>query len=367
MTAVWPAATAACTAAIDALAAEVAGAARAGRRLRIVGGDTKSVLDPTARAGEVLALDGVHGIVSFEPTELVVTAHAGTRLETLADALAAAGQTLASEPPRLGAASTIGGAVSVGWSGPARPWHGALRDHVLGVELINGRGQRLRFGGQVMKNVAGFDVARLTVGACGTLGVLTSVSLRVAPLPRVISSLQWALPLATARAQMLALARRPWPLAGMCFDGAVLRVRIAGSEQAVAACVRALAPDGVTAHDPFWPALRDYTLPALTAGALPRWRLSLPPAAPDPAGYVPLLWDWGGAQRWLRAPRDAAAALAAHCRAHGGHARCLDQPELAAEGVEAGTQAAWANLTQRIRQAFDPAGVFVAGRGAAPV
>lgn len=361
MTSAWPAAATSSTEALEVLAAHVAAAARDGRRVRIVGGDTKAALDPAPRAGALLALGSLRGIVSFQPTELVVTAHAGTRLEALEAELASAGQYLACEPPRLGPAATIGGAIGAGLSGPSRPWQGAVRDHVLGVELVNGRGERLRFGGQVMKNVAGFDVARLVVGACGTLGAVTSVSLRVAPLPHLTTTLVWALPLAAARARMLALARRPWPLSGMCFDGDVLRVRIAGSAEAVAACTRALAPDCTRADDPFWSALRDYTLPALTVGPLPRWRLSLPPAAPDPTAHAPLLWDWGGAQRWLRAPRAAAAALAAHCRLYGGHARCIDHPELPADATSPGHAA----LTERVRLAFDPAGVFVPGRCAA--
>jgi glycolate oxidase FAD binding subunit len=325
-----------------------------------VGGDTKASLAPVARGGEILSIASLTGIVSYLPSEMVITAAAGTPLATVAETLAECAQGLACEPPMLGPASTIGGAVGAGLSGPARPWCGALRDHVLGVEMINGRGERLRFGGQVMKNVAGFDVSRLVTGACGTLGVITQVSLRVMPRPAQCASLSWTVPLAAARERMLALARRPWPITGMCYDGSVLRVRIAGNAAAVSACTRALAADAERTDDPFWTELRDYALPLLRPGGEPRWRLSLPPAAPDPAPHVPGLWDWGGAQRFLRAPRAAAAALVAHCREHGGHATCLDDPQLCG-----GADAALAGLLERLRLAFDPARVFVPGRGAA--
>ena len=340
-----------------ALAERIRAAAEGRRALALRGGDTKHFYGREVR-GEPLDLAAVSGIVAFEPTELVITARAGTPLAEVEAALAARDQVLGFEPPRFGAASTIGGVVAAGLSGPARPYWGAARDFVLGVEMLDGRGQYLRFGGQVMKNVAGFDVSRLLAGSLGSLGVLVQVSLRVLPRPRVVRSLAWSLGADAARARMLALPRAPWPITGMCYDGALLRVRLAGSEAAVAHAVRELAPDGEETTLDFWDALRDLRLAFFAQDPRPLWRMSVPPTAPDPAGLGITLHDWGGAQRWVHV--DDGAALRAHCREHGGHA-CrfrggLHETPFAepASGLRA--------LMQRLKDALDPAGIFNPGR-----
>ncbi|MGR8920473.1 MAG: glycolate oxidase subunit GlcE, partial [Gammaproteobacteria bacterium] len=277
---------AAASATLARLVEQVTAAAADARPLRVRGGGSKAFLERHAD-GETLEVAPLAGIVSYEPTELVVTARAGTPLAELEAALAASGQQLGFEPPRLGAGSTIGGAVASGLSGPARPYRGSARDFLLGVEIVNGRGERLRFGGQVMKNVAGYDVSRLMAGAWGVLGLITEVSLRVVPRPPREATLGWQLDAADAHRRMLDLALKPWPVSAMACDGERLRVRVSGSAEAVDDAVRRLAPDAVDDETPFWDELRDLALPALQD---PRglWRLSLPPAAPDPDAPVAL-------------------------------------------------------------------------------
>lgn len=348
-------------AALDALVERVRDAGADGSPLRIVGRDTKAWYGREG-SGEPLSVAGHSGIVEYAPTELVITARAGTRLAELDAALAEHGQMLGFEPPACGGDATLGGAIATGLSGPARPWLGAARDFVLGVDLLNGRGEVLRFGGQVMKNVAGFDVSRLVTGALGALGVITRVSLRVLPRPAVERTLTFAVPRAEAHARMLDLARRPWPLTAMAVDGDALRVRVAGSAAAVDDAVRRLAPDSVSETDPFWTALREARLPA--PDDAPLWRLTLPPAAPDPALGEPAapLLDWGGAQRWLVADVDR-AVLDRHCAAHGGHAT---QHRAGTGGqrdtVFAEPPEAQRRLLERVKRAFDPQGVLNPGR-----
>jgi len=334
-------------------------AAHADRRpLAIVGGGTRARFAPAA-AGEALRVGAHAGIVSYEPSELVITARAGTPLAEVEEALAARRQMLGCEPPRTGTASTIGGVVASGLSGPARPYRGSVRDFVLGVELVNGRGEALRFGGQVMKNVAGYDVARLVTGACGALGVITEVSLRVLPRPAREATLRWPLARGDALARMLELPRRPWPITALCWDGELLRLRVAGSAAAVDDAVTRLAPAEIVEHDACWDQLRDYAEPRLAARAGEAlWRVAVPPAAPDAPGTAPLLVDWGGGLRWLRGVDDA-AALREHVAACGGHVTAYDT---AAGVAPAAPAAPLRALMQRVKRAFDPHAIFDAGR-----
>ncbi len=166
----------------EALEARVEAAIADRTPLAIIGGGSKQFMGRSIQA-EDFDVGAHQGIVSHEPSELVVTVRAGTPLEILETALAERGQMLPFEPPRFGERATIGGTIACGISGPRRPYAGAARDFVLGVKLLNGRGEILRFGGQVMKNVAGYDISRLMTGAMGTLGALLEVSLKVLPTP----------------------------------------------------------------------------------------------------------------------------------------------------------------------------------------
>ena len=327
-----------------ALAERIREATTAGKRLWIQGRGTRSQVPDKS---DHLALDGFSGIVEYEPGELAVTARAGTPLAELEAALADAGQILAPEPP--GSEGSLGGAVASGLSGPARPWLGDLRGAVLGVAMLNGRGELLRFGGRVMKNVAGYDLARLQCGAHGLLGPLLEVSLRTRPAPEARLCLARECSLEDALAEMTRLQREPWPLAGLAWTDGTLRIRLWGSEAGVAAARRTIGGD----PDPkpsFWEDLREQRHPLQRHG----WRLSLPPAAPQPALEGEWLIDWGGGLRWLMTDQPAEEVMEAALRL-GGWALPPNDHSLRALAP------ATLGLHQRLKQAFDPEGVFNPG------
>jgi glycolate oxidase FAD binding subunit len=340
----------------DALAEQVRRAAASGTPLRIVGGDTKAFYGRWVQA-ETLNLGGHNGIVEYDPSELVITARAGTRLSEIEAKLAAHGQRLAFEPPRFGPASTIGGVVAAGLSGPRRPFAGAVRDCVLGVKILDGRGQVLRFGGQVFKNVAGFDAFRLMAGAMGCLGVILEVSLRVTPDPRREAALALEMGSGAARAWVCELMRRPTPLSGAFHDGTRLHLRFSGGDAGVAAMTEELGGEAETLA--FWESVRDHRHPALTKGGR-LLRLSLPPTVPLPDGGEVAAWDWGGAQVWWY---DLAhwEAICERIAALGGHVTVWERGAPDDEPFQPLAPALLA-LHQRLKAAFDPAGVLNPGR-----
>jgi glycolate oxidase FAD binding subunit len=276
----------------------------------IVGSGSKACISagadsgPHAFTGRLLTTVEHRGVIDYRPDELVVTARAGTPLAQIEQVLAAHDQHLPFDPPRFNGGGTLGGAIAAGLSGPARPWRGAIRDAVLGVELVNGLGERLRFGGQVMKNVAGYDLSRLQAGAFGTLGLLLSVSVKVLPRPAAERTLAFELEPEPALARMREWAREPWPVTGLCYTNGVLRVRLAGALPAVADAARVLGGDMQAgegrAAEAFWTALRDHRLDSFSPGSV-LWRASVPPAARGPLDGC--LVNWGGAERWWAEPR----------------------------------------------------------------
>jgi glycolate oxidase FAD binding subunit len=337
------------------LADRVRRAAAAKTPLRIVGGDTKAFYGRDIDAGP-LNLAGHRGIVSYDPSELVVVARAGTPLAEIELRLAACGQQLAFEPPRLGKASTIGGVVAAGLSGPRRPFAGAVRDCVLGATILDGRGQVLRFGGQVFKNVAGFDAFRLMAGALGCLGVILEVSLRVTPSPRRETALALELASDAARTRLCELMGRPTPLSGAFHDGARLHLRLAGGEAGVAALAAELGGEAEPLD--FWDKVRDLRHPSLAGDVL--WRLSLPQRAPIlPLGEV-MAWDWAGSQVWMRSDATPAAIWDA-ATAAGGHATLFRGAKTGEEVFQPLAPAMLA-LQQRLKAALDPAGILNPGR-----
>ena len=333
-------------------------AAADGTPLAITGGGTKDFLGRITQA-ERFDVSGHRGIVSYEPTELVLSARGGTPLAEVTAALAERGQMLAFEPPSFGAEATIGGTIAAGLSGPARPYAGAARDFVLGTRVLNGKGEVLRFGGEVMKNVAGYDVSRLMTGAFGTLGVLLEVSLKVLPRPAVVRTLAFDVSAAEAIERCNAWAAKPFPITGACHDGKRLHLRLAGTEGGVAAAAGALGGE-TNDGDAFWAALREHTLPFFTRPGPPLWRVSVPPgtrlAGPDGDIFI----DWGGALRWLRTDAPAAEVRAA-ATAAGGHAALFRGGDRAGE-VFHPLAPAVRKLHERLKSAFDPAGIFNRGR-----
>jgi glycolate oxidase FAD binding subunit len=363
----------------SALIDQVKAAATARTPLRIVGGDTKAFYgNPTV--GEPLSTGAWRGISSHEPTELVVTVRAGTPLAELEAVLAEKGQCLPFEPPHFGAASTIGGVVAAGLAGPARAGSGGVRDFVLGLQFINGKGEWLTFGGQVMKNVAGYDVSRVMAGSLGTLGVITDISLKILPLPTAEATLVFELAQADALEQLHRWGGQPLPLNASCWvkdttqpnAPELLFVRLRGALAAVEAACERLAREAKGQRldnaqaGPEWAACRDQTLPCFHAPApdLCLWRMSLPQTAAVLSLPFAQLIEWQGAQRWLWAPATAAAEIRSAAAAANGHATLFRAGADGAPGVPRFDRqsATIETIVQRLRAEFDPAGIFNPGR-----
>ena len=322
--------------------------------LRIQGANSKAFLGRSV-PGEVLDTRGHRGIVSYDPTELVIIARCGTPLMELAQVLDKAGQMLACEPPSFGAA-TVGGMVASGLSGPRRPWSGSLRDFVLGTRVITGHGKHLRFGGEVMKNVAGYDLSRLMAGSYGALGVITEVSLKVLPKPR--QSLSISLELDTARA-LLRLAewgRQPLPISAACHDGQRLHLRLEGGEGSVMAAHERLGGERLDAS--FWTRLNEHQLSFFDEGQ-PLWRLSLPNNTPELELPGEQLIDWGGAQRWLKSDAEASFIRTVVTEV-GGHATCYSHGLV--DSPFQPLPEALMRYQRSLKQQLDPRGIFNPGR-----
>jgi glycolate oxidase FAD binding subunit len=332
-------------------------AAAEGTPLDIVGGGSKSFLGRITQS-EPFDVSAHRGVVSYEPTELVITARAGTPLSEIEMLLGESGQMLAFEPPRFDAAATLGGTVASALSGPRRPYAGSVRDFVLGITLMNGEGRTLRFGGQVMKNVAGYDVSRLMVGAMGTLGVLLEVSLKVLPLAAQTTTLGFSLDGAGAIEQMNALAAKPVPLSGAYYDGERLYLRLSGTPGGVAKAVERLGGD-VMEDTSRWHDLREQRLEHFHT-QVPMWRLSVPPATPPLTLPGETLMDWGGALRWLRSEAPGEEIRAAVTKV-GGHATLYRNGDRQGE-VYQPLSRALLSLHQRLKASFDPKGILNRGR-----
>lgn len=335
--------------------------------LRITGHGSKDFYGGPLQ-GEPLSTLGLTGVTAYEPSELYVSALAGTPIAEVEALLAQQRQRFAFEPPRFGGRGTVGGMVAAGLSGPGRAALGAVRDHVLGAVLINGAGELLSFGGTVMKNVAGFDVSRVLAGSLGQLGLITEVTLKVLPLPAACATLRFDLDQGAALMALNRWGGEPLPIeASAWWDGALV-LRLAGAAAAVEAAVRKLGGDLIPADlaAGFWTGLRDQTdeffagAERAVAGGARLWRLGLPSITPELKLHGEQLIEWGGAQRWVVTPLPPAAVREA-AAAVGGHAtlfRALDK----SPGVFAPLSAPLAAIHRRLKASFDPHGVFNPGR-----
>ncbi len=357
---------------VEPLAARIRAAADSGTPLRIRGGGSKDFYGERLE-GELLETAPLAGISSYEPSELVITAGAGTPLATLEAALAERGQCLAFEPPRFGwsggtGAATVGGMVAAGLSGPARASLGSVRDYLLGLTMINGRGQVLTFGGQVMKNVAGYDVSRLMAGALGTLGLIAEVSLKVLPLAPAEATLKFELSQADALRRLNAWGGQPLPLNASCwFDEAgvpTLYLRLRGAVAAVEAACKSMGGERqdqaqAAAH---WMRCRDQRLPWFEQqGGRDLWRLSVAQTAPVLDLPQSPLVEWHGGQRWVRAQPDDAARLREAARRAGGHATLFlagSERSAPAAGRFAPLAPPLDRIHRELKRQFDPAGIF---------
>jgi glycolate oxidase FAD binding subunit len=341
---------------IDTLQEKIREAAQRRAPLRLRGGGTKDFYGNSLR-GEILDTRGYAGIVAYEPTELVVTARAGTPLSQLEALLAENRQMLPFEPPHFGAGATLGGCVAAGLSGPRRASAGALRDFVLGVKLVDGRGQALSFGGQVMKNVAGYDVSRLVAGSLGTLGLIAEVSLKLAPVAPEEITLRLEAPQARALELMNRWAGQPLPVSATAWHDGELSVRLSGSAVAVRAAAAALGGESIERG--FWHGVREHT-DGFFAGEEALWRLSVPSTSPPLELEGRQLIEWHGALRWLRSGTSASAVRDAVRRVKG-HATLFRAADKAA-GCFAPLDPVLERLHRQLKAVFDPAGIFNPGR-----
>ncbi len=341
---------------LDELRDRVRAATAARTALRIRAGGSKDFYG-NACDGELLDPRALTGIVAYEPTELVITARCGTSLAELETALDEAGQMLPFEPPHFGPSATVGGCVAAGLAGPRRAAAGGVRDYVLGCKLLTGRGEELTFGGTVMKNVAGYDVARLAGGSLGILGLITEVSLKVLPKPVTESTLRLELDEAAALKRMNEWAGQPLPVSATAWRDGQLHVRLSGARAAVNEAQAKFGGE-VVDGGALWSSLREQS-DAFFGGTQPLWRIGVPSIAPAldlPGGQ---LIEWGGGQRWLLTDLPA-AQIRARAAACGGHATLFRGGER--RDVFAPLPAPIAAIHHRLKAEFDPAGIFNRGR-----
>ncbi len=331
--------------------------------LQIRGGGTKDFYGNTIMTQNTMLLDAAaySGIIEYEPTELVITARAGTRLADLEAALDQKGQMLAFEPPHFGAAATLGGCIAAGLSGPRRAAAGSVRDFVLGVRLLNGKGDDLSFGGQVMKNVAGYDVSRLMVGAMGTLGMLLEVSLKVLPKPMTEITLCMQMDEAAAIEKMNHWAGKPLPISATCYRNGELFFRLSGADSAVRAAHGKLGGEELCEGEVFWKSVREQTH-SFFQSADSLWRLSINPATPPLNLPAEQLIEWNGGLRWLLDDEKLdAVTIRKTAKDAGGHATLFrsNEPGISVfHPLDPGMR----KIHCALKEKFDPSGILNPGR-----
>lgn len=338
-------------------------AAESRRPLSIQGSNSKLFYGNqiAERANDILDVSNYSGIVNYEPSELVVTAKAGTRLADLEIALHTHQQMLAFEPPHFGKHATLGGCIATGLSGPRRAYAGAARDFVLGVRILDGRGNDLHFGGQVMKNVAGYDVSRLMTGAMGTLGVLLEVSLKVLPLPTMEITLCMPMKEVEAIEKMHQWASKPLPISATCFYENHLFVRLSGAESAVHATRTQLGGEEIDQGKAFWQSIREHTHTFFRSGTR-LWRLSIKSSTPPLPLPGQQLIEWGGALRWLATDESVdETTIRSQAEAAKGHATFFKGDKTSIQAFHP-LPPAMMVFHKRLKQKFDPAGILNPGR-----
>ncbi len=337
---------------------------RAGGTKDFYGNSTTAVRDASSE-NEILDPSSFAGIVDYEPTELVVTGRSGMRLADLEAVLHERGQMLPFEPPRFGSGATLGGCVAAGLSGPRRASAGAVRDFVLGVRMLDGKADDMQFGGQVMKNVAGYDISRLLTGSMGTLGLLLEISLKVLPLPPRELTLRFLMSESEAIRKMNEWAGRPLSISATCFTGGELTVRLSGAEPAVRSTGKKLGGEEIAEGEAFWLAVREQTHPFFQPGGQ-LWRLSIKSTTPPLSLPGKQLIEWGGALRWLMVDEDADqesvhSAVRQAAESAGGHATLFRSPG-SRSNVFHPLSPAVAQITRRLKEKFDPHRIFNPGR-----
>ena len=313
---------------------------------------------------DILSVTAYTGIVDYDPTELVITARTGTSLADLEAKLQKQNQMLGFEPPHFGPEATLGGCVASGLSGPRRAFVGAARDFVLGVRMLDGNGNNLHFGGQVMKNVAGYDISRLMTGSMGTLGLLLEVSIKVLPIPPIELTLRMQMKEAAAIEKMNQWAGKPLPISATCFYDDNLTLRLSGAETAVRAAHTKLGGELISDGLAFWNSIREQTNTFFRSGSS-LWRLSLKSNAPPLKLPGQQLIEWGGALRWLVCGSEDMnideSIIRSKSSMAGGNAT-LFRSSKKSDSVFHPPEPQMIRIYQRIKEKFDPAGIFNPGR-----
>ena len=335
--------------------------------LRIVGGNSKAFYGCDIFA-EILLVAEHQGVLNYEPTELVITARAGTPLKAIEKLLNENGQMLPFEPPAFSEHATIGGTIACNLSGPRRAYAGAARDYLLGCKIINGKGEILTFGGEVMKNVAGYDVSRLMAGAMGSLGVLLEVSLKVLPKTETETTQLFRCSSVEAIDKIHTWSQTPLPVSATSFHDSVLRVRLSGASKAVLAAVNHIGGDSIENADQYWQDLKEQRLFFFNTEK-PLWRLSL---ASDIESVLventdedDFLYEWGGALRWLKSDAPAEIIQAAVAD-FDGHASLFRRVGVFRDGEQSTIfqplTPGLMRIHKNLKQAFDPHNILNPGK-----
>ncbi|HIL78755.1 MAG: glycolate oxidase subunit GlcE [Methyloprofundus sp.] len=341
------------------LQAKVLQAISTGNSLTIKAGGSKDFYGRKVSADSVLSLAQHQGIISYEPTELVIKARAGTPLKDIQQALAENRQMLAFEPPVYNEKTTLGGTLAGNFSGPRRPYTGAARDYVLGTTIINGKAELLSFGGEVMKNVAGYDVSRLMTGALGTLGVIMDASIKVVPMPEAEITLVQSITITEALAKLHQWSGLPLPISASCFYQNRLYIRLSGIEKAINNAGQLIGGEQLNNAHEFWRSICNQTHPFFQSQhAL--WRFSLASNTPVLSLTGDMLYEWGGALRWLKSDLSS-QEIRCNDLLLNGHTT-LYCSNAQRDAVFQALPAPLLALHRRLKQAFDPHGIFNIGR-----
>ncbi len=339
------------------IASEIQNAFQQKQALHINAGRTKQFYGTSINA-KSLSLAGHTGILEYEPSELYITARSGTCLSEIEQAVADQNQILPCEPPHFGTTATLGGAVACGLAGPRRVSAGSVRDCVLGIELLNGKGESLRFGGKVMKNVAGYDVSRLMCGALGTLGVLMSVSLRLLPKPESEQTIVLSLDYDSAINKLNHWASTPMPISASFYDGNELFIRLSSSATAIDACKRSIGGEIINNHDTLWNSIKEQTHDFFKSDK-PLWRVSVPPNTSQLTIPGHNVIEWNGALRWYNSDADE-KTIRAEAKRAGGQAN-LFKGDVTNQKFHPLPDTSM-SLQKKLKQVFDPAKILNPGK-----
>lgn len=346
----------------EKLQQQLRAAFESGQALNIVAGGSKAFYG-NAVDGQEVSVARHQGILSYEPTELVIRARAGTPLSLVVQTLEEHGQMLGFEPAAFGETATLGGTIACNISGPRRAYAGAARDFVLGCRVLNGRAEHLSFGGEVMKNVAGYDVSRLMAGAMGTLGILLDVALKVLPKPHVEQTQLIECDRQEAMAKVHALSLSPLPVSASCYVDNALYLRLSGGEKGVAAAAASLGGETLAKDKDFWVSVQEQQHGFFADRQKNLWRLSLPSSAPQLELQGQWFYDWGGALRWLKSD-EPAQRIREQVAAQTGHATLFRKGENSEAPVEVfhPLSPGLVRIHEQLKRAFDPKGILNPGK-----